>query len=112
MTGLLFAQQIAGAANIEVVRSKLKAGTEGVEGLQYFKPTLGLRRDRLLCRQRKQCIGAKFRASDAPAQLVELRQAGPVSSMHNQRIGGWDIEPGFDGGGRSRTSCCRHKRQT
>ena len=47
MTRLLLAEQIASAANIEVVRSELEARTERVERLQDLQPALGLRRDRL-----------------------------------------------------------------
>ncbi len=45
-------------------------------------------------------IGALLGASDAAAQLIELRQAEHVGAMDDQRVGGRDIEAGFDDGGR------------
>ena len=54
----------------------------------------------LLRRQREQRIGAQLRAPDPPAQLIELRQAEAVGAMHDQRIGGRDVEAGLDDGGR------------
>ena len=45
VAGLLLAEQIAGAANIEVVRGELESGAERVQRLQNFQPPFGLRRD-------------------------------------------------------------------
>ncbi len=36
----------------------------------------------------------------AAAQLVELRQAEHIGTMNDQRVRGWNVEPGFDDGGR------------
>src|SRR5581483_6027868 len=87
-------------ANIEIVRGELEAGAEGIERLQYLEPSLRLRRDRFAGRQRQQRIGPQLGAADAAAQLIELRQAEAVGAVDDQRIGGRDIEPGFDDGGR------------
>ena len=45
MAGLLVAEKIAGAADIEIVRGELEAGAERIERLQHLEPALGLRRD-------------------------------------------------------------------
>ena len=45
VAGLLFAQQIAGAADVEIVRGELKSGAQGVERLQDFEPPFRLKRD-------------------------------------------------------------------
>ena len=45
VAGLLVAQQIAGAADVEIVAGELETGAEGVERLQHLQPALGLRRD-------------------------------------------------------------------
>ena len=45
VAGLLLAQQIAGAADVEVVGGELEAGAERVERLQHLQAALGLRRD-------------------------------------------------------------------
>ena len=44
VAGLLLAEQIAGAADVEVVRGKLESGAQRVERLQHLEPPLGLRR--------------------------------------------------------------------
>ena len=43
--GLLVAEQIAGAADIEVVRGELEARAERLQRLQHLQPPFGLRRD-------------------------------------------------------------------
>ena len=45
MAGLLVAQKIAGAADIEIVRGELEAGAERIERLQHFQPPFRLRGD-------------------------------------------------------------------
>ena len=100
VTGLLVAQEVAGTTDVEVVCRDLEAGAQRIERLQNFKPPFGLRGDRLLRRQREQRIGAQLRAPDPAAQLIELRQAEHVGAMHDQGIGGRNIETGFDDGRR------------
>ena len=100
VAGLLLAEQIAGAADIEVVRGELEARAQRLQRLQHFQPPLGLRRDLLLRRQREQRIGAQLRAPDPAAQLIELRQPEHVGAVHDQRVGGRDIEAGLDDRGR------------
>ena len=68
--------------------------------LQHLEAPLGLHRQRLVGRHREQRIGAGLGAPDAAAQLVELRQAEHVGPMHDQRVGGRDVEARFDDRGR------------
>ena len=77
-----------------------KPGAERVERLEHLQPPLGLRGDALVRRQREQRIGARLGAPDPAAQLIELRQAEHVGAMHDQRVGGRDVEPGLDDRGR------------
>ena len=77
------------------MRGKLEAGAEGIERLQHLQPLFRLRGD-FPRRQGEQRIGAQFRAADAAAQLIELRQAEAVGAMHDQRVRGRNIETGFD----------------
>ena len=100
VAGLLLAQEIAGAADVEIVRGELEAGAERVERLQHLEAALGLRRDLPLGRQRQQRVGAQLGAADAAAQLIDLRQAEHVGAVHDQRVGGRDVEAGFDDRGR------------
>ena len=96
VAGLLVAEQVAGAADVEVVRGELEAGAERVERLQHLEPPLGLDGQRLVGRHGEERIGARLRAADAAAQLVELGQAEHVGAMHDQGVGGRDVEAGFD----------------
>ena len=100
VAGLLLAQQIAGAADVEIVAGELEAGAQRLQRLQHREPPLGLRRDLLLRRQREQRIGPQLRAADAAAQLIELGEAEHVGAMHDQRVGVGDVEAGFDDRGR------------
>ena len=42
VAGLLLAEQIAGAADVEIVRGKLEARAERIERLEHLEPPLGL----------------------------------------------------------------------
>src|SRR5262249_56821965 len=81
MAGLLLAEQIACAANVQVVGGKLEAGAKRIERLQDFKTSFGLRRNGFLCRQCEQCVGSQLGASHPPPQLIELRQPKAVGTM-------------------------------
>ena len=48
VAGLLLAEQVAGAADVEVVRGELEAGAERVERLDHLQPPLRLRGDALV----------------------------------------------------------------
>ena len=96
VAGLLVAEKIAGAANIEIVGGELETGAERVERLEHFEPPLRLRRDFASGGQRQQRIGAQLRASDPAAQLIDLGEPEHVGAMHDQGIGGRNVEAGFD----------------
>ena len=64
VAGLLIAQQVAGAADVKVVRGELETGAERVERLQHLEAALGLRRDLAVRRQRQQRISAQLGAAD------------------------------------------------
>ena len=100
MAGLLVAEQIAGAADVEIVRGELEAGAEGVERLQHLEAALRLRRDLAIGRQREQRVRAQLGAADAAAELIDLRQAEHVGAVHDQGVRGRNIEAGFDDRGR------------
>ena len=100
MAGLFVAEQIAGAADVEIMRRELEAGAERIERLQHLQPLLRLRRDRAVGGRREQRIGARLAAPDAPAQLIELRQSKHIGAPDDQRIGVGNVEAGFDDGRR------------
>ena len=100
VAGLLVAEKIAGAADIEIVRGELEAGAERVERLQHLEPALGLRRDLPRARQRQERVGAELGPADAAAELIDLRQPEHIGAMHDQSVRGRNVEAGLDDGGR------------
>ena len=104
--GLLVAQEIAGAADIEVVARQLEPGAQRVQGLHDFEPALRRRGELLLLRQGQIGVAAQFAAPDAAAQLVELRQPEHVGAVHDHRIGRRDVEPALDDIGRQQQIEC------
>ncbi len=96
MAGLLLAQQVAGAADIEIVAGQRKARPERIQRLQDLQAFFRRRRQLGTNRQRKIGIGTGLGAPDPSAQLVKLRQPEPVSPVNDQRVGGGDVQPGLD----------------
>src|SRR5262245_4591924 len=100
VAGLFLAEQVAGAADVEIVRCELETRTQGVKRLQHLEPSLGLWRDRFFCREGQQCVGAELGAPYPAAKLIELGEAETVGAMNDQRIRGRYVEAGFDNGRR------------
>ena len=100
VTALLVAEQVAGAADVEIVAGKLEAGAETVEIAENFQTLLRHFGQRLVGRRGQVSIGAQLRAPDPPAQLVKLRQTEAVGAVDDDGVGGGDIEAAFDDGGR------------
>ena len=100
MARLLLAEQIAGAADVEVVARQHEAGAERIERLQHLQPLLGGWRQPRVGGHGDIGIGADLGAADAPAQLIELGEPEHVGAMHDQRVGGRNVEAGLDDRGR------------
>ena len=95
MAGLLLAQKVAGAADVEVVAGELEARAQRVERLHDLEP-LGRRLVQRLARRHGEIgIGAGLAAADAAAQLVELGQAEHVGAMDDHGVGVADVEARF-----------------
>ena len=100
MAGLLVAEKIACAADVEVMACQLEAGAEIVERLHDFEPPQRGRRQLFALGQGQIAISAQFAAADAATQLIELRQPKHVSAVDDQGVGGRDVETAFDDVGR------------
>ena len=100
VAGLLLAEEVAGAADVEVVARELEAGAERVERLEHLEPALGIAGEDAFGRHGEQRIGALLRAADAAAELVELGEAEHVGAMDDEGVRGRDVEAGFDDRGR------------
>ena len=99
MTGLFLAQKIARSADIEIVTGQGKAGPEAVQRLQYFQAPFAGLRESAVWRHGQIGVGTDLGSPDPTADLIELGQSKSVGPMDNQRIGGGNIEPGFDNAG-------------
>ena len=92
MARLLVAEQVAGAADVEVAHRDLEAGAElGVvgEGREPRRRLLGQRLGRGVEQVGE---GALARAADPAADLVGLGEAELVGALDDQRVGGGDVE--------------------
>ena len=83
----------------KIVGGELEARAQGVEGLEHLEALLRLYGELLVRRRREQGVGAGLGAPDAAAQLVELGEAEHVGPVHDEGVGGGDVEAGFDDGG-------------
>ncbi len=93
MARLFVAQQVPGAANIQIVARQRETGPERIQRLHDFQPAHRGIRHLPVSGQRQVAIAALFRPPDTAAKLVELRQPQHVGPMNDQRVGGRDIEP-------------------
>ena len=96
VAGLLGAEQVAGAADLEVAHRDLEAGAELRVVGERRQPRARLRRQ--LARIGVEEVGVRrdVRAADAPADLVELAQAEGVGALDDERVRLRDVDPRFD----------------
>src|SRR3954468_15376023 len=93
---LLVAEQVAGAADLEVPHRDLEAGAElGVvaERAQALRRLLG---ERGRARVQEVRVSALARAADTPADLVELGEAEEVGALDDQRVRLRDVDARLD----------------
>ena len=96
MARLLVAQQIARAANIQIMAGELEAGAQGFQRGQNLQALVRLRRHGTVGGHREEREGAGLGTAHAPAQLIERGQAKHIGAMHDERIRGGNVEAGFD----------------
>ena len=93
---LLVAEQVAGAADLEVGHGDLEAGAEvGVvaERRQTGRRVAG---EQVFARVEQVGVGVRVAAPDASADLVQLRQAEHVGAIDDQRVGRRDVDAALD----------------
>ena len=100
MARLLVAEQIARAANVEVVAGELEAGAEAVEIGEHLQALVGAFADHAVGGGGEIGVGAGLRSADATAQLIELGKAETVGAVDDEGVGRGDVEPAFDDRGR------------
>ena len=94
------AEQLAAAADLEVLRRDVEAGAELGEALQGLEPAAGVVGELGRRRHQQVAVGALLRPADAAAQLVELGQAEGVGAGDEHRVGPRDVEAALDDRGR------------
>ena len=96
MAGLLGAEQVAGAADLQVAHRDGEAAPElGVVG-EGGEPRPRLRRQLLAVGVEEVGVGQGVAPADPPANLVELRQPERVGPLDDERVGLRDVEAGLD----------------
>ena len=90
------AEQVAGAADLEVERRDAEAAAQVAELLDRGQAPLGHRRQRLLGRNHQVGVGRPVAAADPAAQLVELRQTVAVGAVDDDGVGVGDVEAVLD----------------
>ena len=96
VAALLGAEQVAGAADLEVAQRDLEAGAQLRRLEDRLQPLLRDLAQRPVLLVQQVGVGARGAAADAAAQLVELRQAEPVGVVDDDRVRVRDVEPRFD----------------
>ena len=99
LAALTFAQQLAGAAYLQIVGGQGEAGTQLAHGLYRFQALLGITGQRLLARHHQVGVSAMVRAADAAPQLMQLRQTQLVGAVDDHGVGAGHVDAGFDDGG-------------
>src|SRR5439155_26153928 len=84
VTGLLAAEQVAGAADLEVLHRDLCTGAEVAVLRDRREPVVGFLGQRLLGWVEEVGIGAVATAPDATAQLMQLGQTEQVAAFDDE----------------------------
>src|SRR6185312_14542138 len=99
LAALLLAEQLARAADLEVVGREHETGAELFHGLDGLEPLGRIARKGLARRRDEIGVGAVVRAADAPAQLMELSQPHVVGAIDDDGVGCRDVDAALDDGG-------------
>ena len=100
VAGLLAAEQVAGAADLQVLQRDLHAGAELVVGRDRLEPVVRGLGERLVGVVEEVRVAALAATADAAAQLVQLAEPVLVGAVDDQRVRVGDVEAGLDDGRR------------
>ena len=93
------AEQVAGAADLEVAHRDPEPGAELGELADRLQPLVGLLGEGLVLRVQQVRVGPLAAATDPAPQLVQLGEPEPVGAVDDQRVHGGDVEAALDDGG-------------
>ena len=98
MTGLLAAEQVTRAANLQVLHGQLQARAELVVGRHGLQTLVGNLAEGLVHRVQEVRVGALASTTHASAQLVQLAQAVVLGVVHDERVRVRDVQAGLHDG--------------
>src|SRR3954470_7636026 len=96
VAGLLVAEEVAGAADLEVAHRDLEAGTELGVVAERAEALRRLLRQRGRARVQEVRVRALATPAHAPADLVELGEPEQVRALDDQRVRLRDVDAGLD----------------
>ena len=96
MPALRIAEQLPGAAYLQVVCRKRESRSQVFERIDGFQPfyRVGRHDGSGRCEQVGEC--AMMGSADASAQLVQLRQAKAIGAVDYDCVGCWNVDTTFD----------------
>ncbi len=94
--GLLGPEDVPGAADLEVAHRDLEPRAEHRVFLDGTQPLRGFVGDGAIVGQQQVAIPAVLRATDAPAQLMQLGQSEAVGVVDDHRVRGRDVDAALD----------------
>src|SRR5690606_2174086 len=96
LAALTLAEELAGAADLEIVRRESETDAERLERFDRLEPFRGLGRE-LASRRRDQVrVSLMVRPADAAAELMELREPEPVRAVDDDRVRRRDVDAALD----------------
>src|SRR5213593_1648059 len=98
---LLTAQQVPGAAQLQVQSRDSKTCAQFAEFANGGKPAAGNLGQRFIRRYQEIGVSTTVGPADSAAQLVELREPVAVGAIHDESVGKRNIETIFNNGGRN-----------
>ncbi len=99
LAALIVAQQLACAADLQIVGGERKAGAEIFERRNGLQPLGRILGHQLGMRGEQVGIGLVVGAADPAPQLVQLGQAQMIRPVHDDGVGAWHVDAGLDDGG-------------
>ena len=104
LAALLLAEELAGAADLEVVGREHEAGAKLLHRLDGLEPLGRIARERFARWGDEVRVSAMVRAADPAAQLMELRQAHVVGAIDHDGVGRGNVDAALDDGRAGSTS--------
>ena len=112
VAGLLSAQEVARAPQLQVHGGHAEARAQLGEVLQGLQPAAGVLADLVLGRDQQVGVGRHIAAAHAAPQLVELAEAEGVGAVDDEGVGVGDVEAVLhDGGGHQHIHAALHEGQ-